>query len=63
VKVDPEDLKAWAECSAGALPEDEYLSLIEKAGFINIDVKTKTQSCCSQGIASITVTATKPNRA
>jgi ubiquinone/menaquinone biosynthesis C-methylase UbiE len=60
LQVDPKDLNAWAECSAGALPEDEYLRLIEKAGFVDIDVKTKTQSCCSQGIASITVTATKP---
>jgi arsenite methyltransferase len=63
VKVDPEDLKAWAECSAGAVPEDEYIGLIEKTGFVNVDVKGKTQSCCSQGTASITVTATKPDRA
>ena len=60
VKVDPKDLGAWAECSAGALPEDDYLNLINKAGFVNVEVGAKTQSCCSQGIASITVTATKP---
>jgi len=63
MKVDQQDLNAWAECSAGALPEDEYLSLIEKAGFVDIDVKGKTQSCCSQGISSMTVTATKPRKA
>ena len=62
LKVDPKDLNAWAECSAGALPEDEYLSLIEKAGFVDVEAKAKTQSCCSQGIASITVTATKPGK-
>jgi SAM-dependent methyltransferase len=63
LKVDSQDLNAWAECSAGALPEDEYLSLMEKAGFVDIDVKGKTQSCGSQGISSITVTATKPRKA
>jgi arsenite methyltransferase len=60
LKVDPRDLGAWAECSTGALPEDDYLNLINEAGFVNVEVGAKTQSCCSQGIASITVTATKP---
>lgn len=60
LKVDPKDLDAWTECVAGALPEDEYLDLIEKAGFVDVEVKGKTQSCCSQGIASITVTAIRP---
>jgi arsenite methyltransferase len=62
VKIDAEDLNAWAECVAGALPEDEYFSLIKMAGFVDIDVREKTQSCCSQGIASITVTARKPEK-
>jgi len=60
VKVDPKNLNAWTECVAGALPEDEYLALIQEAGFVDVEVGRKTQSCCSQGIASITVTATKP---
>jgi len=63
VKVDPKDLNAWTECIAGALPEDEYLNLIKEAGFRDVEVNGKTQSCCSQGIASITVTATKPKDA
>lgn len=61
-KVDSKDLDAWTECVAGALPEDEYLSLIKNAGFIDVDVKSKIQSCCSQGIASVTVIAAKPGR-
>jgi len=60
VKVDHKDLNAWTECVAGALPEDEYIGLIEKAGFSSVEIGSKTQSCCSQGISSITVTATKP---
>jgi len=74
LKIDPKNLNAreqcvtrknvdsWAECVAGALPEDEYVELIKRTGFVDIDVKGKTQSCCSQGIASITVTATKPEK-
>lgn len=74
LKIDPKDLNAqeqcvaskdvdsWAECVAGALPEDEYVDLIKRTGFIDLDVKGKTQSACSQGIASITVFATKPGK-
>jgi ubiquinone/menaquinone biosynthesis C-methylase UbiE len=74
LKIDPKNLNAqeqcltrtdvdsWAECVAGALPEDEYVDLIKRTGFVDIDVKGKTQSCCSQGIASITITATKPEK-
>jgi len=62
LKVDSKDLNAWTECVAGALPEDEYLNLIKRAGFRDVEVKGKTQSCCTRGIASITVTATKPNK-
>jgi ubiquinone/menaquinone biosynthesis C-methylase UbiE len=60
LKVDPKDLDAWTACAAGALPEDDYLNLITKTGFTNVEVSAKTQSCCSQGIASITVIAEKP---
>jgi len=63
LKVDSKDLNAWTECVAGALPEDEYIDLIKKTGFVDIEVRGKTQSCCSQGIASITVTATAPKNA
>jgi len=37
--------------------------LIKKSGFVDIEVRGKTQSCCSQGIASVTVTATAPKNA
>ncbi len=70
LKIDPENLSvqeqcvtrndSWAECVGEALPEDEYLDLIKRIGFVDIDVKRKTQSFRSQGKASITVTATKP---
>jgi len=63
LKVDSKDLNAWTECVAGALPEDEYIDLIKKSGFVDIEVRGKTQSCCSQGIASVTVTATAPKNA
>ena len=71
LKIDPKNLNAreqcvarknadsWAECVAGALPEDEYVDLIKKKGFVDIDVKGRTQSLHSQGIASITVIATR----
>jgi len=62
LEVDPRDLDAWVECVAGALPEDEYLNLIKNAGFVDIQVKRETESCCSQGAAGITVTATRPKR-
>lgn len=39
----PEGLKAdatmYAGCVSGALPKDEYLAIIDEAGFINIEVK------------------------
>jgi arsenite methyltransferase len=61
--VTRKDASSWAECVAGTLPEDEYVHLIKRIGFIDIDVKGKTQSCCSQGAASITLTAMKPVKA
>jgi len=62
VKINPKDLNAWTECVAGATPEDEFINLIKSAGFVDIETTAKTQSCCSQGMASITVTATKPEK-
>jgi len=34
-----EDAIMYAGCVAGALPRDEYLGIIEEAGFVNVDVK------------------------
>jgi arsenite methyltransferase len=62
VKLDPRDLKAWAECVAGAVPEDDYVDLIKGAGFVDIEVRGKAQSCCGEGTASIIVAATKPKK-
>lgn len=34
-----EDATMYAGCVSGALPRDEYLGIIEEAGFVNVDVK------------------------
>jgi len=34
-----EDATMYAGCVSGALPREEYLSIIEEAGFINVEVK------------------------
>ncbi len=61
LKFDSDSRDAWTECAAGALPEDDYLNLITKAGFVDVEIEAKTQSCCSRGIANVTVIAKKPN--
>jgi len=35
------DVDSWPECAAGALPEDEYLDLVKRTGFVDIDVKRR----------------------
>lgn len=70
-KVDRKDLNAWVECIAGALPEAEYVALIKQAGFADIRVERRLpmsvgneeSACCTQGIASVTVTAFVPKEA
>jgi ubiquinone/menaquinone biosynthesis C-methylase UbiE len=71
-KVDLSDVNAWAECITGALPRDEYVALIKKAGFVGIQLKRNTtgesdtreaQSCCALEVISVTVSAMKPNEA
>jgi hypothetical protein len=68
LNVDRRDLDAWAGCIAGALPKEEYVALIQEAGFADIQIKhnaieetgsEEAQSCCSSGTDSITVTAVK----
>jgi len=43
----PEDLQKdaamYAGCVAGALQMDEYMGIIEKAGFQNVEIKTKKE--------------------
>ena len=41
-EINRSDLDAWAECVAGALPLDEYVALIEKAGFEGVKVNRNT---------------------
>lgn len=69
VRIDREDLDAWAECVAGALPKDEYVALLGEAGFIDVQTKgdvpmrfgsEREESCCSPGISSVILTAVKP---
>ena len=62
LKIDPENLTAREQCPTKntVIPEHEYVNLIERAGFVDIDVKGKTQSSYSQRTARITITATKP---
>ena len=37
------DAEMYAGCVAGAIQKDEYLSIIEKAGFKNVNVKTEKE--------------------
>lgn len=54
-----ENLTAWAGCVAGAVDVDEYLSVIERAGFRRPDVLTRTNAAPGQ-VFSITLRAVKP---
>ena len=39
--IDRQDITAWVGCIAGAVEEDEYISLMEDAGFIDVQVIDK----------------------
>ncbi|MBI2201517.1 MAG: arsenite methyltransferase [Armatimonadetes bacterium] len=54
-----ENLTAWAGCVAGAVDVDEYLSVIERAGFRTPDVLTRTNAAPGH-VFSITLRAVKP---
>ncbi len=54
-----EDPDAWAECIAGALDEGVYLEKIRKAGFVNVQVKSKRQFM--ELVNSVEVEAHKPS--
>jgi len=70
-KIDRKDLKEWAACVGGALPESEYLDFIKRAGFTDIQVTKRTsgqnsgtpESCCPSDIDALTLTATKSRNA
>ena len=38
-----DDVEAWAGCIAGALPEEEYLQSIKRAGFVDVKVVSKAR--------------------
>ncbi len=60
----PDEFKTperWTACLAGAIPETDYLHLIEQAGFSNIEVLSKTGYSIID-LFSVTVRAAKPGR-
>ncbi len=58
-----QEVALWAGCISGALSQDEYIGIIEKVGFNNINIVSrkkydyKLESGC--GLYSLTVTGTK----
>jgi ubiquinone/menaquinone biosynthesis C-methylase UbiE len=55
------DAAAWAGCVAGALPEGEYLDLVEQAGFVAISTRRSASSGVVAGVPvySLIVSARK----
>ena len=55
------DAAAWAGCVAGALPEREYIELVEQAGFIDVTARRSTSSGTVGGVPvySLIVSARK----
>lgn len=43
-----EDQAAWSSCLAGALTEEEYRRHLERAGFVDIQIR-RTEPCCDPG--------------
>jgi SAM-dependent methyltransferase len=56
-----EDPETWASCIGGALPEEEYLETIRKAGFPEVSVLTR-EGLELGHVYSVTVRADKPGR-
>lgn len=62
-----EDLTAWCNCITGAIPEKEYLNIVEKAGFVHVEVVDRVEHKLSGltdiknvSVASIRLSAFKP---
>ncbi len=51
----------WTACLAGAIPQAEYLRLIEQSGFSTVEVVSKAGYSIA-GLFSVTVRAAKPGR-
>lgn len=56
------DETGWVSCISGALPEQEYLDLLQQAGFSELAIEKKVPAGQIAGteIFSLTLTATKP---
>ena len=56
------DENGWAACVNGALPESEYLELVEQAGFETVKSRRSASSGTTKGVDvySVTVSARKP---
>ncbi len=56
------DLASWAGCVSGALTEEEYLGAIRAAGFVTIEVSSRTPWGSDDGtqLFSLTLRAFKP---
>ncbi len=58
------DLSLWAGCISGASDKDEYLAMIQSAGFVDLTIHALSefdyQRGDDYGLASLTVRATKP---
>ncbi|MBI3871512.1 MAG: arsenite methyltransferase [candidate division Zixibacteria bacterium] len=58
-----EDMEKWAGCIAGSLPKEEYLDIVRRAGFVEIDVRSEVEydyrKTDQYSLASVTVTARK----
>ena len=52
----------WASCMAGALPREEYLGIVRKAGFSDVEVLTEKSGDWGP-VYSVTVRAWKPDQA
>jgi len=53
--------QGWSECISGALPEGEYVNLVEQAGFTQVRVRRSTSAGQAYGVAlySVQVSAKK----
>ena len=54
------DVAAWTGCIAGALTEDEFRTVLEEAGFEDIEIR-ETHRVHEQAAAAI-IRASKPSR-
>ncbi len=56
------DLDAWSACVGGAVPLPDFLDLLSRAGFLDVEVVASEDACCGQAspVQSVTVRARRP---